>query len=91
MKKFGLNIPINSVSFGQLSFAILKEILDRGIEPNLFSIGQIDFNSQKASQEELAYLYDVLGATDVVEKIEKTKDGSKKSKKQSKDIDKEQE
>ena len=44
-----------------------------------------------ASQEELAYLYDVLGATDAVEKIEKTKDGSKKSKKQSKDIDKEQE
>ena len=60
MKKFGLNIPINSVSFGQLSFAILKEILDRGIEPNLFSIGQIDFNSQKASQEELAKINKLL-------------------------------
>ena len=52
MKQFGLNIPINGVSFGQVSYAILKEMLDRGIEPNLFSIGNPDLKSQNVSPED---------------------------------------
>ena len=52
MKQFGLNIPINGVSFGQVSYAILKEMLDRGIEPNLFSIGNPDLKSQNVSSED---------------------------------------
>ena len=51
MRKFCLNTPINSVSFGQVSFAIIREMLNRGIEPNLFTIGQVDFNSQDLDED----------------------------------------
>ena len=49
-----LNIPINSVSFGQVSYNILKELKERGETPALFPIGNIDissFNPDKDMQE----------------------------------------
>jgi len=63
MKKFCLNTPINGVSFGQLSFAILKEILDRGIEPNFFPIGQIDLKSQSVDEKLNQKITEILSKT----------------------------
>lgn len=42
---FALNLPINNVSFGQLSTAISKEIKSRGLKPAFFPIGKIDLSS----------------------------------------------
>mgnify|MGYP000060737474 CR=1 FL=1 len=37
--------PINSLSFGNVSFNILKEIFKKGIDLALFPIGKVDINS----------------------------------------------
>ena len=63
MKKFCLNAPINSVSFGQVSYAILRELLDRGIEPNLFPIGQPDLKAQGVDGEFHEKLNSLLSAS----------------------------
>jgi len=44
---YTLNVPINSVSFGQCSFAILREFYKKNIQPCIFPIGQVDGSSQK--------------------------------------------
>lgn len=44
-KMFSLQIPINSVSFGQIGFALLKQIKARGYSPCLFPIGGVDLGS----------------------------------------------
>lgn len=57
MKQFCVNAPINSVSFGQVTTAVLLEMLDRGIEPNLFPIGgKIDLSSQDFDEEQVQKL-----------------------------------
>lgn len=38
---FSVNVPINTVSFGQVSLCILKEMYKKGLQPNIFPIGQI--------------------------------------------------
>ena len=44
---FALNIPLNKVSFGQVSFGLLKEILNRSMEPPLSLLGgALDLSSQ---------------------------------------------
>jgi hypothetical protein len=44
---FALNVPVNQVSFGQVSINLLKEIFLRGFTPSLFPIGgSIDLNGQ---------------------------------------------
>lgn len=48
---FALNLPLNAVSFGQTSIAILKELHKRGYNPVLFPIGQIDLGAQNLSPE----------------------------------------
>jgi glycosyltransferase involved in cell wall biosynthesis len=40
-----LELPINGLSFGQVSFGILKEFFDRKFLPNLFPIGQVDLKA----------------------------------------------
>jgi hypothetical protein len=45
------NLPVNSVSFGQASTAILREVFKRGLAPNLFPIGQIDLSTQKTDED----------------------------------------
>lgn len=43
-----VNLPINNVSFGQVSVAILKELFKRNFNLNIFPIGnQVDLSSQK--------------------------------------------
>ncbi len=49
--EFSLNLPLNSVSFGQTSIAILREIKRRGMTPPLSPIGQIDLSAQKEDEE----------------------------------------
>ncbi len=49
--EFSLNLPVNPVSFGQVSTAILKEIKGRGLTPPLVSIGPVDLSSQEQDEE----------------------------------------
>lgn len=44
---FALNLPINSVSFGQVSLAILREIYRRGLTPSLLPIGNVDISTEE--------------------------------------------
>lgn len=47
MKNFALNVPINAVSFGNVSIAILRELFGRGLSPSVFPIGPADLSAQK--------------------------------------------
>lgn len=38
-KNFNIELPINSLSIGQVSYGLLNELFERGIEPNIFPIG----------------------------------------------------
>jgi hypothetical protein len=49
--EFSLHLPINSVSFGQVSLAILREIYRRGLNPYLLPIGNVDLSTSKEDQE----------------------------------------
>ena len=51
MSKFALHLPLNGVSFGQVSTALLREFHQRGVQPCLFTIGQSDLNSQDTSPD----------------------------------------
>lgn len=57
MQKLALHLPINSVSFGQLSTLILRTAHDRELKGNtnidwsLFTIGPVDLSSQAINQE----------------------------------------
>ncbi len=42
-----LNLPLNPVSFGNVSFAILREFFARGLEPLIMPIGPVDLSAQK--------------------------------------------
>lgn len=46
-----LHLPINNVSFGQVSIGILRYIKEKGLSPNIFPIGQIDPSFQDIDQE----------------------------------------
>jgi hypothetical protein len=50
MNNFALNVPINSVSYGQSSIAILREIYNRDLSPCIFPIGGVDLSAQKPDQ-----------------------------------------
>ena len=45
---YALNVPINTVSFGQVSTCVLRELHSRGAEPSIFPIGgSVDLSSQE--------------------------------------------
>lgn len=44
--KIAFNVPINSVSFGQTSVALLREVCNEEIVSSIFPIGQSDLSSQ---------------------------------------------
>jgi len=53
MRDFSLHLPVNSVSFGQVSVALLREIHARGLQPCLFPIGDnIDLGAQDTVSED---------------------------------------
>lgn len=50
--EFAFNAPLNTVSFGQVSFALLREMYQRGLHPNIFPIGgAVDIGSQKPDEK----------------------------------------
>lgn len=51
MKNISVNFPINTVSFGNVSIAILREMFKRGLSPNILPIGGPDLSSQKHDEE----------------------------------------
>ena len=48
---FALHLPLNGVSFGQVITALLREFHERGVQPSLFTVGQIDLSSQEITPE----------------------------------------
>lgn len=53
---FTLNLPINKVSFGQVSLAILREIYRRGLSPSLLPIGDIKIESSQESEDFIKWI-----------------------------------
>ncbi len=50
---FGLELPLNSVSFGQVSFALLREFYKKGLTPSLFVIqDKVDYSAQSNIDKE---------------------------------------
>jgi len=53
VRDFSLNLPVNSVSFGQVSVALLREFHARGLQPSIFPIGDsIDLACQDTVGED---------------------------------------
>ena len=44
--EISFNLPINSVSFGQVSIGLLREAFNRGLSPSLIPIGEVDLSTQ---------------------------------------------
>jgi len=52
---FALHLPLNSVSFGQVSFCILRELYERKLYPCIFPIGdKVEISTQSGITEDLA-------------------------------------
>lgn len=49
--EYALNLPINTVSFGQVSTALLREIYKNGDQPCIFPIGKVELESQKEDKD----------------------------------------
>ena len=63
--KYALNVPINPVSFGQVSLCLLREIFYRSLfnpedEPSIFPIGQVSLDSQIPEEDFSAWLNNKL-------------------------------
>lgn len=54
--KLGFHVPINTVSFGQISIALLREAMKRGIEASVLPIGQVNLSSNNIEKDFNAYL-----------------------------------
>lgn len=48
---FSAQVPINNVSFGQVSIALLKEFYSKGLQPCIFPIGPIEVNGTPMDQD----------------------------------------
>lgn len=59
--KYSLYLPINGVSFGSASIAILRDIHKRGENPNIFLIGGKDLSAQKDDNEFSLWLDSCIG------------------------------
>jgi glycosyltransferase involved in cell wall biosynthesis len=56
---FAVNVPLNTVSFGQVSTAILREMMKKGHNPVIFPIGgSVDLSSQKDDKEFVDWVKD---------------------------------
>ena len=58
---FALNVPINSVSFGQVSTTWLRKLHERNLAPPIFPIGgQVDLNTQQVDAGFKSWLQDCI-------------------------------
>jgi len=53
---YALNLPINTVSFGQVSVALLREIYKKEHQPCLFPIGNLEINAQKEDKDFFSWI-----------------------------------
>lgn len=60
---FNLELPINPLSLGQVSFGILHELFERNIQPNIFPIGQIDLSAFDYSREFQTWLTSCINSS----------------------------
>lgn len=61
---YTFNVPINSVSFGSVSIALLRESYRLGHQPNIFPIsGQIDLSAQLEDKDFNSWLQSCLNKT----------------------------
>jgi hypothetical protein len=51
MNPFSIQCPLNAVSFGATSIALLREMYKRGLIPPVFPIGPVDLSTQKPDAE----------------------------------------
>jgi len=51
MSDFALHLPLNGVSFGQVSTSLLREFHQKGVQPSLFTIGQSDLSTQETTKD----------------------------------------
>ena len=51
MSNLTLEVPLGQVSFGQVSTSICRELYRRGLEPNIFVIGNVDLSTQKPDKD----------------------------------------
>lgn len=52
MSQFAVEVPINSLSFGNVSVAILREMYKKKLEPDIFVIGgNVDISAQKPDND----------------------------------------
>lgn len=51
---FALHLSLNNLSFGQVSFLILREIFNKKLTPSIFTIGQADISSQSNVGQDFA-------------------------------------
>lgn len=62
MSDVTLDLPINNLSFGQVSVAILREFYRRGLTPNVFPLqGQVDISSQTPDEKFNQWLNHCIG------------------------------
>lgn len=62
---FAVNVPINSLSFGQSSVAILRELYKRGLTPPVMPIaGNLDLGAQRPEQGFTQWLSNMVGSAD---------------------------
>ena len=60
--EFALNVPINSVSFGQVSTALLREAYKRNLEPSIFPVGgAVDLSSQPEDADFFKWIKNLVG------------------------------
>lgn len=60
MKEILIEAPLNSLSFGNVAYNILREFSKRDIEVGLFPIGNIDFSVYKKDEQLLAWLQNAI-------------------------------
>ncbi len=49
---FALNVPLGSVSFGQISTALCRAVYNKNLSPPIFPIGgNVDLSTQKIDQD----------------------------------------
>ncbi|MAH50813.1 hypothetical protein CMI37_33655 [Candidatus Pacearchaeota archaeon] len=56
-------VPINPVSFGQVSTSLLREVYARGINPSIFPIGNVDISTQIKDDDFFKWLEENLKTT----------------------------
>lgn len=61
---FNLELPINSLSFGQVSVGVLRELYKRKINPNIFPIGQVDMKSYLIDKDFAGWLQQNIAEAD---------------------------